>query len=160
MNGGDTNLVLCEVARDIVADIAPHELPIFPAVSSAYLADPAGALRRRRSAESALGFGTEALSALATIPVLYILSELLKGLAEAATKAVADSLAKEATAVVKAAFKRFREPGQRPVAPALAEAQLAAIRGKIVSAGRDLQLPADQVEILVKAITAQLAVTE
>src|SRR3569623_1972065 len=137
MNGGETNIVLCEVARDIIAEIAPHELPLFPAVSSAYLANPAAALKRPRGAEAALGFGTEFVPAILTTIVLYVLSEVLKTLAEAARKAVADSLAKEATAARSAMFKRFHEPGQPAIAPILGEAQLATVRERIVRAGHD-----------------------
>lgn len=160
MNGGGTSPLLRDVARDIVADIAPQELPIFPAVSRAYLADPAGALRRRRSVDPALGFGPDPLSALLTTAVLYVLSEVLKILVAAAEKAVTDGVAKEATAVLTGMFRRFHGPGQQAVAPVVVDVQLAAIRGRIVSAGRDLQLPDDKIEILVKAVAAQLAIPE
>ena len=57
-------------------------------------------------------------------------------------------------------FKRFHEPGQPAIAPILGEAQLATVRERIVRAGHDLALPDYKVEMLVKAVTAQLAVAK
>lgn len=160
MDAPDTRMLLCDVARDIVADIAPQELPIFPAVSSAWLADPDGAIRRRRRGEAALGFGLEAIFTAATVGVLFVLTAVIKALAEAAVKAVAEGLEREATAFVKAMFKRFRQPGQAPLPRNVIEAQLATVRATVVSAGREMHLPEDQIEVLVKAVTAQLVVPE
>src|SRR5689334_2399228 len=122
MDGPETRILLCEVARDIVADIAPQELPIFAAVSSAWLADPDEAVRRRRRGESALGFGLEAGFTFFTAGLLVVLTAVGKMLVEAAAKAVAEGLEREATEFVKAMFKRFRQPGQSPVPRDLIEA--------------------------------------
>ena len=54
-------------------------------------------------------------------------------------------------------FKRFHQAGQPPIAPVLADAQLAAIRARIVSIGREMHLPDEKTELLVKAVAAQLA---
>ena len=156
MNGDESGILVQEIARDIVADVAPQELPIFPAVSTAYLANPAGALRLGRRSDPVLGFGAEAVTALLTTAVMYILSEVLKILAEAARKAATDGLSKEGTALVAAMFKRFRTPA----APALGETELAAIQSRIVSAGRELRLTDDKIDLLVKAVSAQLATKE
>jgi len=160
MDGPETRMLLCDVGRDIVADIAPQELPIFPAVSSAWIADPDDAIKRSRRGEAPLGFGAEAAFTFLTAAVLYVLTEVVKMLAESAKKAVAEGLEREATALVTAMFKRFRRPGQSPVPRELVEAQFSAVRATVVSAGREMHLPDDQIEMLVKAVTAQLVVPD
>ena len=66
------NALVTEVARDVLAEIAPQEVPIFAAASRAYFADPASALEQSRSKENILGFGTEAAAVLFTPAVLII----------------------------------------------------------------------------------------
>jgi hypothetical protein len=156
------NLLISDIGRDVLAVIAPQELPLFPPISRAYFADPAGALKKRRSKDSALGFGADSMAILLTPVVLHILSEVFDVLAEAAKKALADGVAKEAPEAMRAMramLKRFHLQGPTIPSP-LTRPQLMVIQEKISRAARDLQLPDDKVEALTNAVTAQLVISE
>jgi hypothetical protein len=154
---GNTALI-DDIARDVLADIAPQEVPMFTAVSKAYFADPGRALKKRRSGDAALGFGVDPLSILFTPIVLHILSELLEFLTDVAKKAVAAGLAHEVQDVMQAMFKRFAL-SRPPVPSPLGKAQLEVIHAKVLLAARNLQLPEDKVEAIANAVTAQLVIS-
>jgi hypothetical protein len=159
MNDEGKAVLLTDIARDLLAEIAPQEVPIFPAVSRAYFADPAEALKSLRPKDRALGFGVDSLSILMTPIVLHVLSEIFDVLTEAAKKAVAAGLAKEVPEAIKAMFRRFRlsEPS---IPSPLAKEQLVVIRETILLAARKFQLPDDKVEALANAVTTQLVIAE
>lgn len=153
-NSANATLV-AEVARDVLAEIAPQEMPIFPAASRAYFADPAAVLEQSRSKDNVLGFGTEALAVLFTPAVLLVLSETLEYLTRVATKATADGLTKEIPEAIKAMFKRFHSsPADTP--SGLTREHIALIHGNILATAKKLRLPAEKAQSLANAVTAQL----
>jgi hypothetical protein len=155
-NEGNRELI-GDFAQEVLAEVAPQEVPIFPAVSRAYFADPARALKRRRAGDAALGFGADSLSVLLTPVVLCILSEVFEILTETAKKAVEEGLAKEIPEALKAMFKRIGRPG--PTIPsALGKAQLELIRESVLLEARKLALPDDKIEAIVNAVTAHLII--
>ncbi len=87
--------LVTDVAHDILSEIAPDELPIFPAASRAYAADPAAALRGLGVKDEALGFGLEALAAAATPVVLIVVTEVFQFLTGVAAKAATDGSRKK-----------------------------------------------------------------
>jgi hypothetical protein len=157
-NAGNTVLI-SDIASDVLADIAPQEVPIFPAISQAYFADPAGALKQLRSKDAALSFGVDPLSILLTPVVLHIVSEVFKVLTEAAKKAVEDGLAKEIPEVIKAMLKRFRLSGPSIPSP-LGKAQLVVIHEKVLLAAMKLRIPKAKADALANVVTAQLVIAE
>ena len=48
-----------EIARDLVGQIAPHELPLFRATSAAYFRRSARSFKTQGARDEMLGFGTE-----------------------------------------------------------------------------------------------------
>ena len=59
----DWQQLILEAARDVIAEVAPQELPLVTPISTAYFANPEDTLRRRRSSRSKdkpLGFGVPA----------------------------------------------------------------------------------------------------
>jgi hypothetical protein len=159
MNDPEVEAVICEVARDIVADIAPQELPIFPAVSGAYFANPSTAMKQRKK-EAGLGFGAEALSALLTPVVLFVLTQVVAILGETAKKVATDELAKGGTAVVRMIFRKFDATEGLSKRLPLLESQRTLVRQKIMSMGRDFKLSDETLSSLAEAVVAQLAVPE
>lgn len=147
--------LVTEVARDVLTEIAPQEVPILAAASRAYFADPAAALEQSRSKENILGFGTEAAAVLFTPAVLLILSETLEYLTRVAAKATADGLAREIPEAIKAMFKRFHS--SQPDTPSgLTKEHIALIHGNILASAKKLRLPAEKARSLANAVTAQL----
>jgi hypothetical protein len=157
-NSANTTLV-AEVARDVLAEIAPQEMPIFAAASRAYFTDPAAALKQSRSKDNVLGFGTDALAVLFTPAVLLVLSETLEYLTRVAAKATADGLAKEIPEAIKAMFKRFHSsPADTP--SGLTKEHIAMIHGNILATAKNLRLPAEKARSLANAVTAQLVLSK
>jgi hypothetical protein len=153
-NSANATLVT-EVARDVLAEIAPQEVPIFAATSRAYFADPAAALRQLRSKDDVLGFGLDTAAGLFTPVVLLLLSETLEYLTRVAAKAAADGLAKEIPELIKAMFKKFHS--SRPDTPSvLTNEHIAMIHANILASAKKLRLPAEKARSLANAVTVQL----
>jgi hypothetical protein len=111
-----TNTLVTDIAHDVLAELAPQELPILPAATRAYFADPAAALKQSRSKDSALGFGVDAFVFFTPV-VLPVLSEVFEFLTQVAKKAVEAGLAKEIPEIIKGMFRKFHssEPGSPAV---------------------------------------------
>lgn len=152
-------ILVTDVARDVLSEIAPQEMPIFAATSRAYFADPDAALKKIRSTDDVLGFGMDALTILLTPAVLHIVSEVFEFLVRVAKKSTEDGLAKEIPQLIRAMFTRFR--GSEPDVPSvLTREQLGLIHGNVLLAARKLHLPADKAQSLANAITAQLVLAK
>lgn len=147
--------LVSDVARDVLAEVAPQEMPIFAAASRAYFADPAAALKQFRSKDYVLGFGMDAMTILLTPAVLHILSEVFEFLTRVAKKAAEDGLAKEIPEIIKGMFKRFRssEPDMPSI---LTREQIGLIHGNVLLAAKKLRLPVEKARFLANAVTAQL----
>ena len=70
-----------DLAKKVLRQTAPEELPLLRPASERYFADPEKALRTRRQEQEVLGFGTEAAIALLTPVVLTIVTDILKSFA-------------------------------------------------------------------------------
>jgi hypothetical protein len=152
-------VLMTEVARDILTEVAPHEMPIFAAASRAYFADPAAALRQAHSKDNVLGFGIEAVTVVITPAVLSVMSEVLEYLTDIALKGVAQGLTEETSLIVKAMFKKFHS--STPNVPSvLTREHLAIVHDNVLLAAKKLRLPADQARSLANAVTAQLVLTK
>ena len=78
---GDTQLII-DLSRDLLAQVAPQELPLFRAASQAYQSDPDALSKSGGEKDEMLGFGAGEVAALLTPAVLLITSEVVKFLAE------------------------------------------------------------------------------
>src|SRR5687768_14874350 len=130
------NELVSEIARDVVTQLAPQELPIFRAVSEAYFADPGNALKRLKSEDRALGFGLDSAAALLTPVVLAVLSEVFQSLVPIAKKAVEDGLGHGISEIMKRMFSRF--DGSTP--SVLTTEQIKLLHGKVLLAAKNLRL--------------------
>lgn len=154
----DTALVT-DVARDVLSEIAPQEIPILVAASRAYFADPTAALRQASSKDNVLGFGVEAAAVVVTPAVLLVMSEALDFLTRVAKKAIEEGLTAEIPQVIKAMFRKFHS--STPAVPSvLTKEQLALIHGNVQLAAKKLRLSPDQARSLANAVTAQLVLAK
>ena len=65
------NQLVATVARDLVAQTAPQELPLFQATSEAYFKNPNKLLRGQSGKDEMLGFGVvETVSAMMASPII------------------------------------------------------------------------------------------
>jgi hypothetical protein len=147
-----------EVARDIVQEATPEELPLFRMTSTAFFRDPERALHPSGRDEETLGFGAEVATALAPVilaatteVVRYLVGEMKKSLQEQSSGAIND--------LVKRLFRRFRTPGTT-VQPAvvLTPSQLAEVRRRTLERAHQFKLSPAQAEHLADAMIATLAI--
>jgi hypothetical protein len=152
-NAVDATLV-SDIAQDVLAELAPQEMTIFPAASRAYFADPAAALKHSRTKDSALGFGVDSFVFLTPV-VLPVLSEVFEFLTQVAKKAVEAGLAKEIPEIIKGMFRKFHSSG--PGSPSvLTTEQIALVHTKVLATAKRLRMPPDQARSLADAVTARL----
>ena len=149
-----------EVAREMLTELAPHELEIFPLVSEAYFRDPAGALRSQPQRDDILGSGLEPGAVFLTPVVLLVLGEVVRFLAEQLRKA----LAEESTAVIRASLRRlFRwwrpEASARAADPPLPADTVRRVHDLALDRAR-LLLPDDEAQMLAEQIAGALAIGE
>jgi hypothetical protein len=141
-----------EVAREMLTELAPHELEIFPLVSEAYFRDPAGALRSQPQRDDILGSGLEPGAVFLTPVVLLVLGEVVRFLAE------------ESTAVIRASLRRlFRwwrpEASARAADPPLPADTVRRVHDLALDRAR-LLLPDDEAQMLAEQIAGALAIGE
>src|SRR5579871_4787300 len=75
----DTELVT-DFGRELIADVAPYELPVFPELAAKYFTTPAP--DRRSNSDELLGFGDGAMLVMATPVALHVASVVIKQLVE------------------------------------------------------------------------------
>jgi hypothetical protein len=76
MTSAENNQLIADVARDIVAQTAPQELPFFRATSVAYFKNPEKALKQQTGKDEMLGFGGGEVVTLLTPIVLTMMTEV------------------------------------------------------------------------------------
>jgi len=147
--------LVADIARDVLRDVAPAELPIFGPASKAYFHNPAVALKEAHAKDSVLGFGMDLLPVLLTPVVLHILSQVLEILEDIATKALTESLRQEIPQILKSMFRKFYSPAtDKP--PILTREQVALVRANVLTAAKKQRVPLQKAEALADSIVAKL----
>src|SRR5438874_338517 len=87
MNDIDQDQLITQVAHDVVAQMVPQELPLFPTISEAYFKNPRKMREGQEGKEEMLGFGMEVVSAALMSPiVLAIVNDVVQALAQEVTE--------------------------------------------------------------------------
>ena len=155
--------LVANVSRDLVAKMAPQELPLFRAISAAYFTDAERMGKDQPTKDELLGFGAGPQVTALTPIVLAVTSAAMTFLAQEILKSVGKSVAAEGGELVSAhlkhLFKRLRptEPADSRT-PSLTREQLAQVRRVALEKARSLSLPAAQAEVLAGLLVADLAV--
>ncbi|MEU6587645.1 hypothetical protein ABZ923_00110 [Streptomyces sp. NPDC046881] len=105
--------MITEIARDVIKELAPEEVPMFSAVSQAYFADPRRAMSGKGSRRSPLGFGSEAVELVLTPVVLAATAKAVECLAEIHLQHVT----REGTVSALRRIFRFGQRSQGATAP-------------------------------------------
>src|ERR1700676_3619260 len=106
VTNAENNQLIADVARDIVIQTAPQELPLFRATSTAYFKNPK-AHKNQVGKDEILGFGTGEMVSLLTPVVLTVVTEVVTFLTLEVKKAAAAESASLISDHVKKLFKRF-----------------------------------------------------
>jgi len=148
--------LIAEIARDLVDQIAPHELPLFRATSEAYFRRAARPLKGQGARDEMLGFGTGSEVTFLTPVVLATVHTVVDFIA--AEMSASHQAANAGVAAIRSAFRTYRsaEPTDRP-APPLTAAQIAQARQLVVQKASQFKLAAPQAELLANSLVGSMA---
>jgi hypothetical protein len=148
-----------DLARKLLRETAPEELPLLRPASERYFADPEKALRKRRQEQEVLGFGGEAVVALLTPIVLTVATDVLSHFA---TELAKDAGSRGAGPIRAALRRLFRlEPADPGTAaaevPPITPEQLLLVRRSAFDRAVALDLPESKANVLADALVGSLA---
>lgn len=150
-----------ELAREVVADLAPNELTTFRATSAAYFKDPDQAFKGPQRDEMLAFGGGDAVMLLTPYalaiarPVVHLLvEELGKGLTERS----ADVIVRWVRRIFRRHEATAADDGTDPEPEPLTSEQLNRIQQLALEKGRELDLPERDAKALTNAIIASLVI--
>jgi hypothetical protein len=160
VTNGENNLLIVDVARDIVAQTEPGELPLFRAISTEYFKRPAKAVKNQSGRDELLGFGIGETVSLLTPAVLVVTTQVVAFLTEVVRQSVVEESASLINERVRRMFKKFRQEGARDeLAPApLTREQLAQVHKQAYEKFLELKLSGTRANRLADAVLASLIV--
>jgi len=154
--------LVSDIARGIIEDVAPDELPMFGMASRAYLSNPKVVTAGGGAADEMLGFGGGEVELLT--PVIFsitsgVISFLIATVVSAA-KSESESVVKEQ---VRQLFKRFSSQAvvatpTRAAPMSLTREQLVEVRRIAYDTASSSGLPANQAALLADSTVGQLAI--
>src|SRR5690349_19800915 len=139
-----------DVVRDVVAEVAPEELPLVDALSQFDDATVVYQLRLRRRRPEPLGFGVDAVHGVVT-PIIWIVTSAAAGRIGGTA---GDGLVKGLGSLVHKILRRHPAPVS---IPPLTSAQLGEVRREALEAARRSGLSESRAEQIADALVAKLA---
>jgi hypothetical protein len=151
------NDVVAALARQLIEDTAPQELPLFRTISTAYFHDPKSVLEPQQGKDEMLGFGGVAIVMLVTPVALEaaksVIAFLIAQLKGSVEKETSDAIAQR----VHRLFHRDTTAAGEPQEAPLTREQLARVRELALEKGRQLHLPEAQADLLADSMVGSLA---
>ena len=144
------------MARVLVQDAAPEELPLFGAMRRAYLDHPGGGVESKRGREDMLGFGADAAVMLVT-PVAFevarrVVTYLVAQLKSSVEAETSDAIAERVHRLLHCS------KGDADGGPRLTHEQLEEVHRIAVEHARALNLSETQADMLGDAVVGSLAI--
>ncbi len=160
MGNSDQNQLIADLSRDIVAQTAPQELPLFRTMSAAYFKNPDKVLKGQSGKDEMLGFGEVEVAMALTPIILDIMSKVVQFVIAQVQKSVATNSANLIDDLVSKMFKEFRpaEKKDQENPPALTTEQLTQIHNLAYQEARKLALSDARAGLLADSIVGSLAV--
>lgn len=153
------NQLIAELARDLISQTAPQELPLFRANSEAFFTNPEKLFAGQKGRDEVLGFGVGDAVVMLTPAVLAITSEIVKFLNEEFKKSAKEEGTVLVGETVKKMFKKFRPEEKKENSPApLTPEQLNQVRELALKKARHLKLSDARCKLLADALVGSLAV--
>jgi hypothetical protein len=151
------NQVIADVARDLISQLAPQELPVFRAHSQAYFSDPKKVLKEQAGKDDMLGFGAGEAIALVTPIVLPVVAEVVTFLATEIKKSITAEGSTLISEQVKKMFKKFRPVDKKESdPPPLTSEQLTYVRKLAFEKARQLKLSEARSNLLADSVVGSL----
>jgi hypothetical protein len=154
------NQLVVEIARDLVGQIAPHELPLFRATSAAYLRRAARSLKTHGARDEMLGFSTGTEPTFLTPIVLVVTHAVVEFVSTSIRASTTADHGKLLDEQVRIVFRQYRPPGsadQQP--PALTPAQVAQARQLAFQKACQRNLAEARAETLADALAGSIVST-
>ncbi len=145
-----TRLTVREVVHDVVADVAPEELPVLAGLSGLDDHEALRRLTRRRRPREPLGFGLDTVATLATAIAWVAVAESVKRMVQPA----ADGVTRGIGTRLRRLLRRRSAP---TVVPALTPEQLAEIHRRVLELAAQNGFDADRAAVLAERLVARLA---
>lgn len=142
-----------DVVHEVVAEVAPEELPLVTALARFDDATVVRRLGRTGGRREPLGFGLGEVVTMVAPVVWLVLDEAGRRMADA----VVDAAATRSRSVLR---KVLRRPSAPVVLPALSPEQLAEVRRRVVETALARGLTARRAETIADAVVARLALAE
>jgi len=160
MAAGTTVRTAHELARRVVREIAPEELPAFDLVAAPYLQNPRQAERRLRQAhDDPLGFGLGDIVTMATPVIALVSGSVITAVSDSVGKAVRDGAAGALRKTWRKIRRKPAEPLELPSTP-LTKAQLAEVRQIALERALSLGMKQQKADALADAVVAALVLRD
>ncbi len=143
--------LVVDVARTVVAQAAPHELPIFRATAAAYLKDPDGLEKGQK--DEMLGFGVDSLVAIT--PCVLAVS---RAVVEFVVGEVSKALKNQGASVIQRVVRRVFGKTETADGPeyGLSSDQLGRVRAVALEKAAALNVPDAQARLLADSMVGSL----
>ena len=162
MTDATQHQLISDIAHELIADIAPRELPLFHLTSEVYIKNLDRGDEPPEPTDEMLGFGLDAATTYLTPVVLALTTEVVTFLAKKAKESIKEESGELVTKFVKEMFKGVppTEERDKKTPLALSREELVQLRQLMVETAKHLRLPKDKTELLVNAVVGSLAITE
>lgn len=150
-----------EIARSVVAQVAPEEMPIFTALSRAYFADPERSLSGDDSGDGLLGFGVDEVVAVVTPAVLEAVGVMVGCIAVQMMQRVAPRLVPQAlrrALGIAGPPENDRGTDELDEPVSFTTAQIAEFRGAMEQSLRKGNIPPAKAESIIDATLVRLLI--
>ena len=148
-----------EIARDLLAQLAPQEKALFRSISESYFKNPEKTLSDNKAKDEMLGFGAAETITLLTPVVLAVCGDVVKFLLAEAQKAMQSESTNLINETVKSWFGKFRQKDDKKSPPPLTPEQLEQVRKIATKKAQQLKLSEKNTKMLADAIVGSLALT-
>ena len=153
-----------ELARDVVAKTAPHELPLFEATSEEFRRDPERALAGDEAKDEMLGFGVDVALTMLTPVALVVAKDVVTFLTAEIGRVAKEESRPLIAERVRTLFRRSAGGDGDGEAAALAaepvdltDEQLAEVHRIALEKAQQLKLSADKADLLADSLVGELA---
>jgi hypothetical protein len=147
-----------DIAHELIAQIAPRELPLFGPASAAFFNPDSKPVPPSTPRDEMLGFGPDTAITFLTPVVLALTTEAVKFLMEKVKESIKEASGELITKWVKKIFNTEERAKNTPLA--LSREELVQLRQLMVETAKHLRLPNDKTELLVNTIVGQLALAD
>lgn len=151
------NQTVSEIARDLLAQLAPQEKALFRSISESYFKNPEKTLSDNKAKDEMLGFGAAETITLLTPVVLAVSGDVVKFLLAEAQKAMQSESTNLINETVKSWFGKFRQKDDKKSPPPLTPEQLEQVRKIATKKAQQLKLSEKNTKLLAEAIVGSLA---